>query len=283
MSMKILSRLLVAFAACSLFSPAAHGAGKPVGAALIVAPSRYPVLSFCFDVATLRPIYLVAYDETTGTAAPRLHVWDSSVKQWIKLDLARYRSGDPFINPPPSYVVLIGKDVATRIGAPLPEGAEVCPIYSADPASLANGLNDFMHFETGEWRWLARRHDIKVEDTNAERRRYGKYGKPVKEPKVTPFPPESSELEPVPLPPVNPEPMPPVGATPAVSNATPPEVTTQTVEPGPDPPAAEEEEKPAAVKPVSPDKGAGSKPPAVDKPAADSLDAGPIEKPAADK
>jgi hypothetical protein len=43
---------------------------------------------------------------------------------------------------------------------------------------LVNGLDDIFKFSAGEWRYLAREYKLTLKDLNAERRRYGRYGRP---------------------------------------------------------------------------------------------------------
>ena len=71
----------------------------------------------------------------------------------------------------------------------------LCPdakrLPKLNPVDLANGMNEVMEFSGHEWRWLADRYKLTLNDRNWERRRYGRYGKPG-ETRKTPPPAEKT-------------------------------------------------------------------------------------------
>ena len=44
--------------------------------------------------------------------------------------------------------------------------------------AIVNDWHKHMLFSAQEWEWIAKRHGLKLKDTNWERRKYGRYGKP---------------------------------------------------------------------------------------------------------
>jgi hypothetical protein len=173
---------------------------------LLVVPARYTIVQFAFDIAKLRPstVAMVAYDDNPTNQAPRIHVWNGAIRDWMRMSLSEYRNGS-FMRTPPKNIVLIGSDMP---GGVLMEGStwatakKRVPTFSA--VTLVNTLNETMSFTQDEWKTLARRYGLKLKDMNDERRRHGKWGVPGQEKTETaPMPRkvgDGAEKEAVPLP-----------------------------------------------------------------------------------
>ena len=147
---------------------------------VIVMPSRYTVVQFAFDVARLRRnVYLMTYEKLASSKAPAYHVWDETKQDWVRVELNDYLTGAIFAATPKN-VVLIGsdKDVVSELTA-APAYCQVpLRVQALDVVTLVNSLNKVMEFTAREWKWLGERHQIEFKDLNADRRKYGKYGKP---------------------------------------------------------------------------------------------------------
>jgi len=146
---------------------------------LLVVPARYTVLQFSFDMARMRPVYLVAYD-TEGKAGDLvLYVWDSQAGEWLRTSLDEYRSGAIFMSKP-KRVIVVGpdRDLPTGLTDASAWGGEVDRIPSMKIVDMVNGMNAAFNFSNHEWRRLAKRYKLTLNDRNAERRRYGRYGPP---------------------------------------------------------------------------------------------------------
>jgi len=169
--------ILIGFLICFCAMPAVAANGD--GQTLVVIPARYTVVQFAFDVAGLRPVYLVAYDTEGEAGTLVLYVWDSRARKWLRTSLDEYRSGAIF-REQPTRVILIGRDqeLPAGLAEASARSAAVVRIPSMKVVDMVNGLNRVFSFRANEWRYLAKRYQLDLEDRNAERRRYGRYGPP---------------------------------------------------------------------------------------------------------
>jgi hypothetical protein len=174
--MKNTHRLCLLFLIVAGMGFRAQAAGAK--AALIVMPVRYTVVQFAFDVARIRSVDLLAYDKGTGEEPLLLHRWDAQAKAWKPADIAAYQAGSLFA-PKPSRVFLMGND--DDLPAELASASwcrDVTRIPSLKVVDMANTMSPKLKFSEREWNSLAKRHNLKLTDDNAELRRYGRYGKP---------------------------------------------------------------------------------------------------------
>lgn len=143
---------------------------------LLVVPARYRVVKLAFDVAQLRDVTLVSYRTGKTSAEPLLFVWSGS--QWNSISLDQYRSGS-FMGSSPAQVVVVGneKDISNPLSTAASEVA-VKRVEKIDVATVVADLDRVLNFTAAEWRTLAQRNELQIEDVNAERRHYGRYGKP---------------------------------------------------------------------------------------------------------
>ena len=146
---------------------------------LLVIPARYTIVQFAFDIAKLRTVGLVAYDAPQHGKDAVIHVWDREVQDWIQIDEKQYETKS-MLSMNPKDVLVVGSDQNVPKG--LANVPAWCPnqtrLPSPDLAAFVNTLNRSLRFTPKEWKWLAGRYGFKLQDKNAERRRYGRYGKP---------------------------------------------------------------------------------------------------------
>ncbi len=146
---------------------------------LLVVPARYTVVQMAFDIQTLRPVELVAYDDQAPATDPVIHFWDRDVRDWIRIDIEQFRAGALF-KLSPAESVIVGTDQALPPG--LLDAAGGIPVrkrvVEMNLAQIANAVNESHAFSAQEWQWLAVRYRLKLKDLNYERRRYGRFGKP---------------------------------------------------------------------------------------------------------
>ena len=148
---------------------------------VLVIPAKPSIVAFCADVAMMRPMDVVSYEVSRKTNAPALtlNLWNGNSREWTRTTLEDYRSGSIF-REMPARVVLVGNNegvLADLRGASVAMG-EISKVSNLDTMGLANGLNGIFTFTTSEWKFLARKYELKLKDLNSERRRYGKYGPP---------------------------------------------------------------------------------------------------------
>jgi hypothetical protein len=170
--------------------------------AVLVIPAQETLVQFAFDIARIRPLLLVAYDDRSTTNIPSVHVWNEGAQDWTRIASKQYITGQIFDAVPPEAIVL-GPDRTLPPGmAEKPAGAAKLTRQAAvDLVALVNLLNERFQFTLAEWHDLAGRYGFKLRDLNEERRRYGKYGKPgeKKGPQV-PLPPARQPGEGAPAP-----------------------------------------------------------------------------------
>ena len=107
----------------------------------------------------------------------RQHIWDARKSDWVKVPADEYSTGKAS-DPATTRVIVIGDDPVTMGKMEhLSTWGTLMRVQTLDIMKLVNALNDAMTFTPGEWKNLARRHGLALQDSNAERRRYGRYGK----------------------------------------------------------------------------------------------------------
>lgn len=199
--MKNVSSFVIALIAMGLLSYSHSATGADTSdITLLVVPSHYTTVQVAFDVSKLRRnIMMVSFSELGVKTGQALYVWDAATSAWVKTTFADYGSGSIFAVKP-GKVIIIGseKDVPPVLGEVSAWCSNVKRIPTLNIMEVFNGLNEHFDFTTPEWKWIAKTYELKLEDKNAERRRYGKYGKPGERAQA-PLPvssaPESSKIE----------------------------------------------------------------------------------------
>jgi hypothetical protein len=159
-------------------------AQQPEGPAVLVVPARPTIVKLAFDVAEMRRgTALICYQVAPGSASPVVSVWDTRGQDWVKTSLNDYASASIF-DPVPQQVILVGtdSDILAVFERASSWSKQVRRVPSLNIMNVINALNETLDFSPAEWRYLAKRYDLKLQDLNAERRRYGKYGKPGSKP-----------------------------------------------------------------------------------------------------
>lgn len=151
---------------------------------LIVMPVRHTVVQFVFDIARIRPVQLLAYDKGVGDEALLLHMWDFTKGDWCPAEIEAYQNGTLFASKL-ERAFLIGEEADLPAEISDSTGTwckDVTRIPSLKVVDMANAMDRKLKFSEHEWRTLAKRHSLKLTDDHAERRRYGRYGKPGTQP-----------------------------------------------------------------------------------------------------
>ena len=158
-----------------VLSAEARSAARADGPALLIIPSRYTVVQFAADIAGIRSLYLIAYDKDRNGDLV-LYIWDEAGAEWITIGLEEFQSGD-VLSRTPSVTFLISQQGQTPAG--LASGYDnVKHVQSLNVKDMVNALHAELRFTASEWKGLARRYGLQLEDRNADRRRYGRYGSP---------------------------------------------------------------------------------------------------------
>jgi hypothetical protein len=155
-------------------------AKEPEAPAVLVIPARPAIVKLAFDIAGLRKsTALICYQIVQGSASPAVSIWDARGQDWVKTSLNDYASGGIF-DPVPQQAILVGtdSDILAVIERSSSWSKKVIRVPSLNIMNVVNALDEALTFSPEEWTYLARTYDLKLQDQNAERRRYGKYGKP---------------------------------------------------------------------------------------------------------
>ena len=251
-------------AAAAVMAAPSSGKGAPDPVTIVV-PAREAAVRMAFDMAAMRPSYLVSYQARPGTEAPWLHVWDAAARRWIETTLEAYGAGANF-GRMPRTVFLLGTEI--EFPAQLEDLAgwadRSVRLTTLDPMPCLNAFHEAFAFTPAEWRWLARRYNLDLKDLNEQRRRYGRYGPPGQPPPeanlpprglATPPPSDRTAVAPFvrqaeePQPPVQPEVEPPAQPQPPEPAPEPP---APKVESAPQPPPEPVSAPAAALIPVGP-------------------------------
>lgn len=166
---------------------------------LLVFPPRPRLAQLAFDFARLRSVNLLAYQTDPRTGKVALHAWNGQA--WADATPDDYNTGTRGIVAREVVVIGSEQDVPVVVAGQPSWCVAMRRVPTTDLGAIVNVVAETLSLKSGEWKWLARRYDLKLEDLNAERRRHGKYGRPGVAPaeKQT-LPPEKVELPPEDLP-----------------------------------------------------------------------------------
>ena len=198
---KNVTGLLVAIVmAAAWVSPA--GAGSSSGT-VIVMPARTRVVQLAFQVAAVKDVWLVAYNNNPALAEPLIHFWNGH--EWKQIDREAYLAGS-FLPTVASDVFILGDSTSLPVFMTWPP-TWVKHVHKTADLNVANLLNEFgpvLKFSRSDWEWLADQNDLNLDDRNAERRHYGRWGKSGAQKPFTPVPSQPPMPEAMTLPPTAP-------------------------------------------------------------------------------
>lgn len=163
---------------------------------LVVLPARQRVVEFGFDLICQQGITLISYQQVGPDLL--VHLWNG--REWVPMTSAAYFSGT-FLLGAPEQLVLVGDDtLLPAMFQTVPDWSrKTTRIRALDISSLVNQFGTLLKFNDREWKWFAEKYGLALTDSNASRRRWGKYGPPGNE-WYRQQPPPKGELRPVSLP-----------------------------------------------------------------------------------
>jgi hypothetical protein len=169
----VISTLLIMFA----LSATSFGSSKE--ATLLVVPGRPAIAAVAIDLVGMRDnVFVALYQQNLKTGELVIHLWDARKGDWVKVAADEYSTGK-ISDPVTAKVIVIGNDpVLMGKMEHISTWGTLMRVQTLDIMQLVNALNDVLTFTPGEWEYLAKRHDLKLQDLNADRRHYGRYGKP---------------------------------------------------------------------------------------------------------
>ncbi|MFA7158904.1 MAG: hypothetical protein WC299_06325 [Kiritimatiellia bacterium] len=193
--MKARSYLVLVLALAALTIPAgknASAAGRARGAdTFLIVPARPGILNLAFDMEYMRDVTVVSFRTPAAPARGKaaahkaaavpaqtlIHVWSGREWQYVPLDDFCMAS---FAGASPKKAILVGDD--QTVPKSLLQGmvwpCKVERLTTLDTAVLLNGLDKHFEFSSREWKSLADKYNLHLEDVNAPRREFNYYTVP---------------------------------------------------------------------------------------------------------
>jgi hypothetical protein len=136
---------------------------------ILVIPAQHGAVQIARDFETFQPLLLMTYDTDAPDESPFLHTWNGT--EWLRLSPESYQSGS-FLRRDPLRVIVVGPptpQVSVLVEqATLWSRREVLNIESADPVEVINALGRIFDIRPRDWRWLANRYVLELEDLNRD-------------------------------------------------------------------------------------------------------------------
>lgn len=144
---------------------------------VLIVPARPRLIELAFDLAKIRDIGIISFRGKTDSSDALIHVWRNNKWEYVSFDdFCAMRCIDSL----PAAAIIIGDDKVVPRG--LIKGmawpCKVERLPTLNIADLINKLNAYFDFSSREWKRLAGRYGLQLEDLNAERRAYNPYDVP---------------------------------------------------------------------------------------------------------
>lgn len=151
-------------------------AGSATPSSILVVPARARMVQLAFQVSAVQDVGLVCYDTSAISTDILIHVWNGH--EWIRISADEYSNG-AFMAGTAKDVFILGpaNAVPPLLTADPVWGKNTHRIAVLDTASIMNELGKTIRFSPRQWKWLAEKNGLTLTDNNAERRRYGRWGK----------------------------------------------------------------------------------------------------------
>jgi hypothetical protein len=206
-------------------------AGTATPDSIIVMPARKRVVQLAFQMARCKNIGLVTYNTSPTLNEPLIHVWNG--QEWLQISLQDYIQGS-FMSGDPKHVFLLGDSTTLplRMMDEVSWYKDLHRLTTLDTTTLINEIGTALTFTSRQWKFLANENGLKIQDQNAERRRFGRWGSPGKEADLKPTRIETTEMPPAApiIEPVVEKTIPVVAAPPVVEKKPVPAVVPPVVE-----------------------------------------------------
>jgi hypothetical protein len=129
-------------------------AGVATPSTIIVMPARQRMVQLASQIAKIKDVGLVAYNNSPLSTEPLIHCWNGA--EWLAINVASYKAG-AFMSGEPKHLILLG-DSST-----LPEDLSANPTWCTDvrrittlaTSPLLNELDKTLKFTPRQWEWLA--------------------------------------------------------------------------------------------------------------------------------
>ena len=144
---------------------------------VLAVPAQHAMVNLAFDLADCLPrdLEMVCYS-FDGDGKIKLEAFDRLSWRWVDLPSGAW-AGGALPRSGASRLVAVGDGAASLVQtASWARG--VRQVDGRRLHEVANAVSSERRLSPAQWNMLAARHGFKLEDRNAERRRYGRYGPP---------------------------------------------------------------------------------------------------------
>ncbi len=147
------------------------------GGLLLTVPAQSKMVDLGFDMMGMRPhtVALVCYSGSEEEIV--LEKFDKVHGRWLPMGVAEWSEAHA------GRVVLVGFDLVGYSGlskrlAALREIPEDGQVGGRLTHEVINSIDKSLNFTEREWKRISVKHGLELVDLNAERRKYGRYGRP---------------------------------------------------------------------------------------------------------
>jgi hypothetical protein len=133
---------------------------------VLLVPTKPTAVQVARDMTILGKALMMSYDLDADADAPFLHIWDGEGWRPVPADL--FASGG-FLKGNASRVVVVGEETdqtAFLIEQALAWCPEVLHMRTTDVTELINRLGKVYGLSNGQWRWIAERYELELENLN---------------------------------------------------------------------------------------------------------------------
>jgi hypothetical protein len=142
------------------------GSASPSELSLLLVPATPTTIQVARDMTLMGKTLMVSYAVNAPADAPYLHIWDG--ERWLPVPPDSFAAGS-FITKPAARVVVVGDEndqTAFLIEEALAWCPEVLHIRNTSVTELINQLGKVYGLNSAEWRWMAERYQLELEDLN---------------------------------------------------------------------------------------------------------------------
>lgn len=159
----------------------ASAQASPDPRTVMLVPQSASLIRLCGDVNALFPeqTLLAVYTRRGPLALRVFNVWDARSGQWRRLSPDAWHQGTR-LPPGLKRLLVIAPESAIEedILRPVDWSRVMLRISDSDLSMVANRLDALFGFTPEQWRFLADRNGLVLQDRHAEQRRYGRFGPP---------------------------------------------------------------------------------------------------------
>ncbi len=165
---------------CMVLLSAAAVRAQAAERVVLAVPARHLLVNFAFALADLAPrdLDLVCYGARPVAGAPvELNFFDRVEWRWVAMDVAAWQRGDG-LRSGAARLILVENGSQSDALKETGWARSIQTVDGRQLSDVANAAGKVLRFSPEQWRALADTYGFKLDDRNANVRRYGRYGPP---------------------------------------------------------------------------------------------------------